>query len=143
MQMMMVEQKWPVFGRHELAVEWLRVWAIWGAHATIDAYARALAEYLLSRENAGVDPIAASGRRLLRLFELTSRPNHLGVNVVSLDSGVGLANATLQQPLVAARLFYDYLIEEGRRIATRSAVAGTPRAAASAVAVIAGRRRRW
>jgi integrase len=34
---------------------------------------------------------------------------------VALDSGVGLANATLQQRLVAVRLFYDYLIEEGRR----------------------------
>ena len=99
MQMMMVEQKWPVFGRHELAVEWLRVWADLGrAPRTIDAYARALAEYLLSCENAGVDPIAASRAQVAAFVrELTSRPNHLGVNVVSLDSGVGLANATLQQ----------------------------------------------
>jgi integrase/recombinase XerD len=35
--------------------------------------------------------------------------------VVALDSGVGLANATLQQRLVAVRLFYDYLVEEGVR----------------------------
>ena len=27
----------------------------------------------------------------------------------------GLANATLQQRLVAVRLFYDHLIEEGKR----------------------------
>jgi integrase len=32
-----------------------------------------------------------------------------------IDSGVGLANATLQQRLVVVRLFYDHLIEEGRR----------------------------
>jgi len=32
-----------------------------------------------------------------------------------LDSGAGLANATLQQRLTAVRLFYDYLIEEGMR----------------------------
>src|SRR5260370_36851304 len=38
-----------------------------------------------------------------------------GRKVVHLDSAVGLANATLQQRLVAVRLFYDYLIEEGRR----------------------------
>ena len=32
-----------------------------------------------------------------------------------LDSGSGLANATLQQRLVPVRLFFDYLIEEGLR----------------------------
>jgi site-specific recombinase XerC len=35
--------------------------------------------------------------------------------VVSIDSGAGLANATLQQRLVPVRLFYDYLVEEGLR----------------------------
>jgi len=34
---------------------------------------------------------------------------------VALDSGAGLANATLQQRLVIVRLFYDYLVEEGER----------------------------
>jgi integrase/recombinase XerD len=34
---------------------------------------------------------------------------------VALDSGVGLANATLQQRLVAVRVFYDHLIEERKR----------------------------
>jgi hypothetical protein len=33
--------------------------------------------------------------------------------VVSIDAGAGLANATLQQRLVAVPLFYDFLIEEG------------------------------
>ena len=41
--------------------------------------------------------------------------HHCGANVVALDSGVGLSNATLQQRLVPVRLFYDYLIEEGLR----------------------------
>jgi integrase/recombinase XerD len=35
--------------------------------------------------------------------------------VVALDSGAGLANATLQQRLVPVRLFYDFLVEEGVR----------------------------
>jgi integrase len=47
--------------------------------------------------------------------DLVERPNHRGPNVVALDSGVGLANATLQQRLVAVRLFYDHLIELGQR----------------------------
>jgi integrase len=35
--------------------------------------------------------------------------------VVSIDSGAGLSNATLQQRLVPVRLLYDFLIEEGLR----------------------------
>src|SRR5207302_8941882 len=48
------------------------------------------------------------------VHDLKERPGHRGRNVVSFESGVGLANATLQQRLVAVRLFYDYLMEEGR-----------------------------
>src|SRR5207244_3991311 len=47
--------------------------------------------------------------------DLASRPNARGSKVVSLDSGAGLANATLHQRLVAVRLFYDYLVEERKR----------------------------
>lgn len=47
--------------------------------------------------------------------EMASRPSRRGSNVVMLDSGVGLSNATLHQRLVPVRLFYDYLIEEGLR----------------------------
>ena len=35
--------------------------------------------------------------------------------MVSIDSGAGLANATLQQRMVPLRLFYDFLVEEGVR----------------------------
>lgn len=47
--------------------------------------------------------------------DLASRPSPRGVRVVAIDSGVGLANSTLQQRLVAVRLFYDHLIDEGCR----------------------------
>ncbi|WP_406275748.1 tyrosine-type recombinase/integrase [Nocardia sp. NBC_00881] len=47
--------------------------------------------------------------------ELTERPSRWGANVVSIDSGAGLANATIQQRLVPVRLYYDYLMEEGLR----------------------------
>jgi hypothetical protein len=36
-------------------------------------------------------------------------------NVVAIDSGSGLANATIQQRLVPVRLFYDFLMEESPR----------------------------
>lgn len=46
---------------------------------------------------------------------LTKLPHRQRPNVVHIESGAGLANATIQQRLVAVRLFYDFLVEEGRR----------------------------
>jgi site-specific recombinase XerD len=115
--MVVIEEKWPVLGRHERAAEWLRIWTELGrAPRTIDAYARGLAEYLQVCERDGVDPLTANRSQVAAFVrELTSRPGRQGANVVALDSGKGLANATLQQRLVPVRLFYDFLVEEGLR----------------------------
>lgn len=107
-----VGEKWPVLARHARAAEWLQVWADLGrAPRTIDAYARGLAEFLLVCEREGIDPVAAS-RAQVAVFvrELRTRPSRRGANIVALDSGSGLSNATLQQWLVPVRLFYDFLI---------------------------------
>src|SRR2546421_9725035 len=114
---MVLDDRWPVLSRHERAAEWLRVWADLGrAPRTIDAYARGLAEYLAMCDREGVDPVAANRAHVAAYVrELTSRPSRRGANVVSIDSGVGLANATVQQRLVPVRLVYDFLIEEGLR----------------------------
>jgi integrase/recombinase XerD len=112
-----LEEKWPVLGRHEHAAGWLRIWADLGrASRTIDAYARGLAEYLELCERERVDPVTAN-RAHVAVFvrELTTRPSRRGASVVSIDSGAGLSNATIQQRLVSVRLFYDHLIEEGLR----------------------------
>jgi integrase/recombinase XerD len=112
-----VMEKWPVVRRNERAAEWLGMWANLGrAPRTIDAYGRGLGEYLELCERDGVDPQTA-GRAQVASFvrELTSRPGRHGTNTVALDSGTGLANATLQQRLVPVRLFYDFLVEEGVR----------------------------
>jgi site-specific recombinase XerD len=112
-----LEEKWPVLGRHERAAGWLRIWADLGrAPRTIDAYARGLAEYLEVCEREGVDPLTAT-RAHIGVFvrELTERPSRRGANVVAIDSGVGLSNATIQQRIVPVRLFYDHLMEEGLR----------------------------
>lgn len=106
-----------MLGRHDAAAGWLRIWTDLGrAPRTIDAYARGLAEYLEVCEREGVDPVAAS-RAHVAMFvrELSTRPSRHGGNVVSIDSGAGLSNATIQQRLVPVRLFYDHLIEEGLR----------------------------
>jgi integrase/recombinase XerD len=112
-----LREKWPVIGRNEQAATWLQIWADLGrAPRTIDAYARGLGEYLLMCEREGVDPVAAN-RAHVAVFvrELTSRPSLRGADVVAIDSGAGLANATIQQRLVPVRLFYDFLMEEGPR----------------------------
>ena len=112
-----LEEKWPVLGRHERAAQWLGIWTDLGrAPRTIDAYARGLAEFLLVCEREGVDPaVATRGEIALFVKDLRTRPSQRGSNVVALDSGSGLANATLQQRLVPVRLFYDFLVEEGVR----------------------------
>ncbi len=109
--------RWPVLARHERAAEWLQIWADLGrAPRTIDAYARGLAEYLETCERDGVDPLRATRAQVAAFVrELTSRPSRRGANVVALDSGAGLSNATQQQRLVPVRLFYDFLVEEGVR----------------------------
>ena len=109
--------KWPVLKRHERAVEWLGIWADLGrAPRTIDAYGRGLAEYLEACERDGIDPLAATRAQVAGFVrELRTRPSRRGGNVVALDSGAGLSNATLQQRLVPVRLFYDFLVEEGVR----------------------------
>src|SRR5258705_1087992 len=114
---MLLEEKWPVLSRHTRAAECLRVWADLGrAPRTIEAYARGLNEYLLVCERDGIDPTAASRAQVAGFVRaLMSRPSGRGESVVALDSGVGLATATLQQRLVPVRLFYDFLVEEGVR----------------------------
>jgi hypothetical protein len=109
--------KWPVLGRHERAAEWLGIWADLGrAPRTIDAYALGLAKYLEACERDGADPLTATRAQVAGFVrELGTRPGRRGGNVVALDSGAGLSNATLQQRRVPVRLFYDFLVEEGVR----------------------------
>ena len=124
-----------MLGRHERAAEWLGVWADLGRapRTTIDAYARGLTEYLQVCEWDGTDPLTASRAQVAAFVrELASAGRARGANVVSIDSGAGLANATLQQRLVPVRLFYDYLVEEGVRESNPVGRGHIPRAAVSA-----------
>jgi integrase/recombinase XerD len=117
---LVLEEKWPILGRHEHAARWLRMWADLGrSPRTIDAYGLGLAEYLQVCEREGVAPVEADRAHVAKYVrELSSRPGKRGANgtkVVAIDSRAGLANATLQQRLVPVRLLYDSLIEEGLR----------------------------
>jgi integrase/recombinase XerD len=98
--------RWPILARHGGAAEWLRMRADAGlAPRMIDAYGRGLAEYLEMCERAGVDPLVAGRGHVAGYVRvLRERPSRRGSKVVSLDSGAGLSNATLQQRLVPVRL---------------------------------------
>jgi integrase/recombinase XerD len=52
--------------------------------------------------------------------DLRERPGRRGANVVAIDSGAGLSNATLQLRATVVRLFYDFLVEE--RVCDRNPV---------------------
>ncbi len=110
-------RRWPTLARCPEALEWMRVQADLGlAPRTLEAYARGLADYLTVCGREEIDPLNASRAEVARYVrDLVQRPSPRGATIISIDSGVGLANATLQQRLVVVRLFYDHLIEEGRR----------------------------
>jgi integrase/recombinase XerD len=110
-------KRWPVLGRYPEANAWLRVQNDLGlAPRTLKAYARGLVDYLTLCGREGIDPLTAGRAEIARYVrDLVRRPSPRGATIVAIDSGVGLANATLQQRLVIVRLFYDYLIEERRR----------------------------
>jgi integrase/recombinase XerD len=84
--------------------------------ATVEAYGRALQDYLTFCADHHAHPETATREHIAAYVgDLTTRPHQRGQNVVRFESGAGLANATIQQRLVAVRLFYDYLVEEGQR----------------------------
>lgn len=116
----MAEIRWERYPRAaelDAARAWLVLQRNLGLAAnTIDAYGRALEEYLSFSVAKEVSVITATQDHIAAYVrDLTSRPNPRQAKVVVLDSGAGLANATLQQRITAIRLFYDYLMEEGLR----------------------------
>jgi integrase/recombinase XerD len=116
----MVEIRWeryPKLAAFSMARTWLQIQANLGlAFNTIDAYGRALEDYLAFSSRSDTDITTANREHISSYVrDLSARPNPKKPKVLVIDSGAGLANATLQQRLTAIRLFYDYLIEESLR----------------------------
>lgn len=110
-------ERWPSLAWCAEAVRWLEVQRDLGrSPRTVAAYARSLVDYLTYCGRAGVDVLTAGRAEIAGYVrDLRERPGRHGENVVALDSGVGLANATLQLRVTVLRLFYDFLVEEGLR----------------------------
>jgi integrase/recombinase XerD len=110
-------ERYPQVAACPTAHAWLTLQSHLGlAAATLEAYGRALEDYLTFCATHQV-PLNTATRAHIAAYvsDLTGRPHRQGSNVIQVGSGAGLANATIQQRLVAVRLFYDYLVEEGRR----------------------------
>lgn len=110
-------EHYPLVTQMPRAQAWLHMQANLGlAPNTVAAYGRALNDYLAFCQHHELGVEAATKEQIAQyVHDLTSRPNPRGSTIRVLDSGAGLANATLQQRLTVIRLFYDYLVEEGYR----------------------------
>jgi integrase/recombinase XerD len=110
-------ERYPLVAALPCACTWLTIQHRLGrATATIDAYGRALQDYLTFCTNHQIRPETATREHIAAyLNDLLERPHRSGATIVHFESGAGLANATIQQRLVAVRLFYDYLMEERQR----------------------------
>jgi site-specific recombinase XerD len=111
-------ERYPLVADAPLARSWLQIQSDLGlAPNTIEAYGRALQDYLsFSRRAATLPETARRAHIAAYVRDLTDRPSRRVPGVSRPGSDGGLANATLQQRLVAVRLFYDHLVEEGLRI---------------------------
>jgi site-specific recombinase XerD len=110
-------ERFPLIAAHPTMRGWLQLQANLGlAPNTVEAYGRALNDYQAFCASRSVQAEAVTREHIAAYVrQLAARPHRRGANVRRLDSGAGLANATLQQRLTAVRLYYDYLVEEGIR----------------------------
>ena len=110
-------ERYPAVAEHAVARRWIESQVLLGmAPNTVDAYARAIQDFLVFCEQAGVETVDATRDEIAQYVgDLRRRPSPRGANILALDSGAGLSNATLQQRLTAVRLFFDYLVELGLR----------------------------
>jgi integrase/recombinase XerD len=108
--------RYPLVAHSPDARSWLTIQANLGlSQNTIEAYGRALEDFLSFSASQSVTPeIATRAHVATYVHDLATRKNSRQAKELTIP-GAGLANATIQQRLTAVRLYYDYLMEEGRR----------------------------
>ncbi|MFB4273412.1 tyrosine-type recombinase/integrase [Nonomuraea sp. GTA35] len=114
---LIIWDKFPLVAGHEHARRWLQFTANIGrASNTVVAYGRAVEDHLRFCALVGADPLTVRADVVAAwIGALHERPNPRASNLAHFDSGVGLANATIQQYVVAARSFYQFLVEDELR----------------------------
>jgi len=111
-------ERYPQVVRVPLAKAWLSFKANLGLSSnTIDAYGRAVDDYLRFSDERAVDWLKATREHVAHYVQaLSVRPNPKAKLKYPLSAGIGLANATLLQRVTAVRLLYDYIMEEALRL---------------------------
>lgn len=109
-------ERYPSAATHSQVRKWLSIQQNLGlAPNTIEAYARALEDYLVFSQSQGIEIDHATREHIAAyIHNLATRPHKRGGNIIHLDSHAGLSNATMQQRITAVRLYYDYLLEENQ-----------------------------
>ena len=110
-------QRYPLLSQNHLARKQLTIEAALGhARNTIDAYARGREDFFVFCATHNVAPELA-GKEIASLWvrDLLSRPRRIRNNAAESQLCSGLANATVQQRATSVRLYFDFVIEQGRR----------------------------
>jgi integrase/recombinase XerD len=99
-------------GRHWLTVQsQLQL-----APTTIDAYGRSLNDFLAFCQRSEVEPSTIAREHVaLYVQDLAQRPNPKGAKLLSIESGRGISNSTMQLRITVLRLFCDSLVERQLR----------------------------
>ena len=116
----MDEIRWelyPLVAASERSRAWLQLQShLQLAPKTIDAYGRALNDFLAFCQRLGIVPETITREQVgLYVQDLAHRPNPKGAKLLSIESGRGLSNSTMQQRITVLRLFCDSLVERQLR----------------------------
>jgi integrase/recombinase XerD len=109
--------RYPSVANEPMARAWLSIQAGRDlARHTVETYGRSLEDFLRFTAQKEIQPAQATREHLAAYArDLLTRANPRQPKVVHLDSGAGLANATILLRLSVVRLFFDYLVEGGVR----------------------------
>ena len=109
-------EHYPLVAQHASVQRWLLIESVALATRTVDAYGRALHDYLTFCMDHAVDPEAATREQIaLYLRNLQERPRQRERPGIRPGPTPGLASSTIHPRITAVRLYYDYLVEEGQR----------------------------
>lgn len=110
-----VWKRFPITATDQDAKRWIQSCMMLGlAPNTVLAYARAIEGFLSYCQNRSIAVRSVSRAEIAQFVgDLRTQPRRGRSNIVRIDSGAPLSNATLQQRLTAIRLFFDFLFEDG------------------------------
>nr|WP_280908704.1 site-specific integrase [Cupriavidus sp. LEh25] len=110
-----VWERYPLIASNCCARRWIQSCVMLGlAKNTIAAYMYAIEGFLRFALSHSVDLRSVSHETIAQYVgELRTQPRRANANVVRIDSGGFLSNATLQQRITAVRLLFEFLVDEG------------------------------